>query len=289
MNKLGENLQSIIKRIHVNVPWSMLDHYLNLVISEQLNVEIGFEANDLDHASPAELKATASRLSDEGCAVTLHGPFWDLCPGGQDPLIRQVTYLRLQQFLDVAAVLEPLQMVCHTGFDPCHHRGQMDAWLDRSTAMWGALVKRAESYGVPLLLENVWEHDPHFIVELLTRIDSSCFGFCLDVGHQHSFSRTSLASWLDSAADFLKEIHLHDNDGREDSHLPIGQGNIDFVFLFQFLRQRGVSPLLTLEPHREQHLYQSLDGLAAVLAQPAVGPSGAVPAELAQRRIESWP
>lgn len=289
MSKLGENLRNIRNRIHVGVPWSLLDRYLDLLIGERLNVEIGFAAEDLDDLSPAKLRATAARLRDGGCAVTLHGPFWDLCPGGQDRLIREVTYLRLQQFLDVVALIEPLQVVCHSGFDPRHHRGQMDTWLDRSSAVWGPLVNRAESYGVPLLLENVWEHDPHFIVELLTRIDSACFGFCLDVGHQHSFSKTALATWLLSTADFLREIHLHDNDGREDSHLSIGRGSIDFVFLFQFLRDNGLSPLLTLEPHREEHLYAGLDGLEAVLAELPAEPSLAALADAAPRRVGSWP
>ncbi len=286
MNKLGENLQNIIKRIHINMPWSMLDRYLNLVTNEQMNVEIGFEAKDLDDASPADLKAVAARLKERGCALSLHGPFWDLCPGSQDKLIRQVTYLRLQQFVDVVAILEPVQVVCHTGYDPYHHRGQMDSWLDRSSDIWTPLVKRVEGYGVPLLLENVWEHDPFFIVELLKRIDSNWFGFCLDVGHQNSFSKTTLATWLSSTADFLKEIHLHDNDGSEDSHLPIGQGNINFSFLFQFLRQRGLNPLLTLEPHQENHLYESLTGLDLVFTQLTAKP--AITADNVLQRVTSW-
>jgi|WetSurMetagenome_2_1015567.scaffolds.fasta_scaffold157037_3 sugar phosphate isomerase/epimerase len=287
MNKLSENLQSIIKRIHINVPWSMLDRYLNLVTTEQMNVEIGFAAKDLDDASPAELKAVAARLKKRGCALSLHGPFWDLCPGSQDKLIRQVTYLRLQQFIDVVAILEPVQVVCHTGYDPYHHRGNMDSWLDRSSDIWTPLVKRVEGYGVPLLLENVWEHDPLFIVELLKRMGSNWFGFCLDVGHQNSFSKTSLATWLGSTADFLKEIHLHDNDGSEDSHLPIGQGNIDFIFLFQFLRQRGLKPLLTLEPHQENHLHESLTGLDLVFTQLTAKP--AITADNVLQKVTSWP
>jgi len=59
----------------------------------------------------------------------------------------------------------------------------------------------------------------------------------------------------------LKEIHLHDNDGNQDAHLPVGQGNIDFAVLFAFLRDVGQDPLLTLEPHHEEHFAESLEGL----------------------------
>jgi len=106
----------------------------------------------------------------------------------------------------------------------------------------------------------VWEPGPDIHRELFDRIPSSFFGFCLDVGHQHSFSRTPLKAWLEELQSVLREIHLHDNDGTSDSHLPIGEGTIDFVELFRYLGSNGMKPLLTLEPHREEHLVKSLRG-----------------------------
>jgi sugar phosphate isomerase/epimerase len=61
------------------------------------------------------------------------------------------------------------------------------------------------------------------------------------------------------------ELHLHDNDGSGDAHLPVGQGNIDFPGLFQLLRQKQRRPLLTLEPHSQEHLTESLGGLLQVM------------------------
>jgi sugar phosphate isomerase/epimerase len=33
----------------------------------------------------------------------------------------------------------------------------------------------------------------------------------------------------------LKHVHLHDNDGQRDDHLPVGQGSIDFDSFFETL------------------------------------------------------
>lgn len=263
---LDETLIKALTQVHVNMPWRYLPDYLDTVIKMQINVEIGLEAEQLDAISRLGFRSIAEGLHEAGCGITFHGPFWDLCPGSSDSLIRQVSTFRFHQLFDLVDVFQPIQVVCHTGYDPSHHGGHHQRFLERSLAVWEPLVARAERSHVPLLIENVWELDPEFHRDLLTAVDSSHFGFCLDVGHQHSFSRTPLSSWIESLGGFLREVHLHDNGGTHDDHLPIGRGSIDFRAFFGSLRNRGISPLLTLEPHREEHLIESLAGLVKVMA-----------------------
>jgi len=273
MFALTKDTLTIMRLVHINVPWKFLPDYIDMVLQYQMNIEIGFAAEELDRVSRSEFKATAALLHQRGCAISLHAPFWDLCPGSLDPLLRQVTSLRLQQFFDIAGIFEPIHVVCHTGYDPAHHRGQRQSWLEKSIAVWEPLVERAERSKVHLLLENVWEQDPTFHLELLQAIASPWLGFCLDVGHQNSFSATDLTTWVESLADFLMEVHLHDNDGTADAHLPVGRGNIDFLCLFDLLRSRSIKPTLTLEPHKEEHIHESLAGLHSVFLQlAATGP-----------------
>ncbi len=255
----------LLRQVHINMPYKVMPQYLEMALNYRFNLEIGFEAADFDRVPRSELLALARQLERNHCRTTVHGPFWDLCPGSLDPAIRQVSYLRLQQLFDILDIFQPLQVVCHTGFDPRHHRGYQDVWMDHSVNIWEAMVKRAAAMKIPLLLENVWEHGPELFQELFGRIDSPFFGFCLDAGHQHSFSQTPLPEWLESLSGVLREIHVHDNDGSEDAHLPVGQGSIDFVLLFDFLREREISPLLTLEPHSDEHLPLSLSGLKEVM------------------------
>ena len=53
-------------------------------------------------------------------------------------------------------------------------------------------------------------------------------------------------------------LHLHDNRGEKDSHLAIGKGSADFAGLFQLVGENGLRPTITLEPHEEETLWQSL-------------------------------
>jgi sugar phosphate isomerase/epimerase len=263
----SEATRRVLRRVHVNMPWKRMGQFFDWILELRMNVEIGFSGEDMDRANRDDLQCVADALRRRGCGITLHGPFWGIEPGCLDPMIRQVATRRIQQFLDLGHIFQPTQLVCHTGFDPRHHVGHRDFWLEQSHAFWKPMVARAETMQTPLLIENVWEKDPAFHISLLKGIDSPYFGFCLDVGHQHSFSATSLVMWLDALSGYLKEIHLHDNDGSHDHHLPVGEGSIDFRLLFEFLESHGLSPLLTVEPHTEADLIKTLRGLEPLLGQ----------------------
>ena len=51
------------------------------------------------------------------------------------------------------------------------------------------------------------------------------------------------AKWVDSLGDHLGEIHLHDNHGTADEHLPVGEGTFPFKELMRLLSiESPVSP-----------------------------------------------
>lgn len=260
--EISSGMRAVLGHVYLNMPWSYLPRHRDLILGYGVHVEIGFGAEDLSRIPVSEVVETLGVLREKGARISVHGPFWDLCPGSIDSEIREVSRLRLHSLFEVIERVLPAQVVCHTGFDPRHHRGHREVWIDNSLAIWAPLVEWAQRLKVPLLLENVWEEDPELHLKLFEKIDSPWFGFCLDVGHQNSFSKAPLGEWLAASARYLKELHLHDNDGSFDLHLPVGEGNIDFDLLFGFLDDNSIYPALTLEPHKEEHLYRSLRNLA---------------------------
>jgi sugar phosphate isomerase/epimerase len=255
-------MRNVLRHVFVNMPWNHRGNFMELVLENHLNIELGFSAADLESCSPGEVHDMVGRVRDRGGKITFHGPFWDLNLGSVDSAIREVVRSRFDRLFQLVETVLPERVVLHTGFDPRHHRGQRVEWMENALATLAPFVRRAEAVGVTLALENVFEDDPQLHVELLERIKSTRLGFCLDMGHQHSFSRTPLDQWLEATWPHLKEVHLHDNDSSFDAHLPVGAGTIDFDLLFGFLIARRVSPLLTVEPHKEEHLYETLSGLA---------------------------
>ena len=68
----------------------------------------------------------------------------------------------------------------------------------------------------------------------------------LDTGHCNLYGRKP-AEMIRRFADRLHHIHLHDNDGRRDLHLPPGTGNIDWPSVVRALKSVGYDGTITLE------------------------------------------
>jgi sugar phosphate isomerase/epimerase len=99
---------------------------------------------------------------------------------------------------------------------------------------------------------------------LLGALASPQVRFCFDAGHANAFGGAPLGLWINALGDFLGEIHIHDNHGTADEHLPVGEGNIPFSQLFSILRQKNLRPILTVESHSEQGLRRMLENISAM-------------------------
>ena len=256
-------MKQIQSTVHVNIPFSMLaSSYLDLFILKGLNPEIGIDAEALDSASSEEFKLVARQLERAQLKTTLHGPFKDLSPASQDPKIRGVTRQRLEQLLPVVAIFRPITVVCHAGYEAKRYAYYQEEWLEKSVEVWQWFAEAIQKDGARLMLENVFEEQPEELLLLMQRLAPSRVGFCLDTGHMAAFSRASMARWLTVLGPYLQQCHLHDNQGVFDDHLALGQGTIDFGTLFDYLKDHcPVPPVVTLEPHEEEHLWPSIEYL----------------------------
>jgi sugar phosphate isomerase/epimerase len=93
------------------------------------------------------------------------------------------------------------------------------------------LAEVADDAGVRIAVENMpfsvftlCNSGPE-IKEVLDAVGMpGSLGFCLDLGHANITGETGSLLGL---ADRLFNVHLHDNDGRRDQHLRIGEGTVD--------------------------------------------------------------
>ena len=256
----------IIKKIQVNIPFTMLyETYLPLIIQYGINPEIGLDAMALDRFSISDFENVVQEIHKQGLSITIHGPFMDLSPGSPDTKIRELTRYRFQQVSRLIPVFLPKTVVCHTCYDNKRYGFLKEQWLKYSMELWAWFAESIRKEGSVLVLENVYENNPHEFLELYQDLMNQGVGFCFDVGHQAAFSHVSFASWLDNLGEFMAQLHLHDNHGIQDEHLPLGKGKIDFPMLFKYLKEKGLEPsIITLEPHREEDLWPSLEYLERI-------------------------
>jgi sugar phosphate isomerase/epimerase len=156
--------------------------------------------------------------------------------------------------LDVAECLKIEKAVVHF-----HTVSSMD--YDAKIETLRRLLKGASKFGITLCLENT-EESPEIFMDIFKRLPE--LGFCLDVGHANLFSNDP-QKFLAVFSDRLKHIHVHSNHGgdseKDDIHLPVGEGNIDYHQIFSKLSEIGYNDTMTLELHPRFNTEKKFDSL----------------------------
>jgi len=258
-------MQDILKHLQVHIPFDqLLQKHLDKIIRERINPEIAFSGPILDGFKEPDYASAASILREAGHSITFHGPFMDLRPGALDSKIRQVSLERFRQVFEIASSFRPRSIVFHPSYDEKYYVSSGRKWLENSIDTWMQLVPLAEGLDTRIALENVYEADPGCLGLLLDALPPGRVGFCFDTGHFNAFARSGLEAWIDRLGSRLIEIHLHDNRGALDEHLPVGDGTFPFKRLFAILKERQLFPILTVEAHSENNLARTLANIGSL-------------------------
>jgi sugar phosphate isomerase/epimerase len=260
-NNTGKSIME--NKIHAHVPYCRLAEHLEYAIAKRINPEVFFTAEALDHLVWEELASLAAALHNAGLETTIHAPFLDLNPGALDPSIRAASRHRIEQVLKTAELLHPKVIVVHPGYDDLHYGDNRLAWLKNSIDFWQELVPKARELGTILAVENIFEKEPSTIKALLEAIDDPCFRHCFDVGHWNMFTTVTLEEWFGELGAYIAESHIHDNHGKCDEHLPVGEGAIDFTRFFPLLTSHAPAAAWTIEAHSTEHLQRALQNIRA--------------------------
>ena len=91
-------------------------------------------------------------------------------------------------------------------------------------------------------------------------VKDSRIGVCLDLGHAN-YSQVGIAGWFEELGEKIGYLHLSDNMGTYDDHLPLGQGSIDWDEADRLWRGLKRDTPLTLEVGNLDNVMKSVDFL----------------------------
>jgi len=190
---------------------------------------------------------------------SLHGPFADLCPGSFDPMVRDLARSRFELAFGIARQLDAKHVILHHGYVP--GTTPPKNWLKRIKPFFESFLADKPSE-VHFCLENMVEHGPELLSDVLDAVDSPNLHACLDIGHAHCYSRVSAVQWVRKLGKRIRYVHLHDNDGQGDQHLGFGEGNLPLVDVLEELESRAPDAIWAVEA-RPESIAESLNWLEA--------------------------
>ena len=201
---------------------------------------------------------------DLGASFTVHAPANDVHLGSLNARVRAAALEEIRESLHFARTIGASIVVVHPApgivgmpegkwsreeYPPKREAGAMakqEEFLVRA-------VKDLADYAPDILLclENlVYPHEiyrsPEDMAELIRRVNRSNVGVTFDVGHAIVCGHKP-ADFLNLLQDAIFHVHLHDNDGVIDQHLPLGKGSIDYVDVIQSLKHMAYDGVVNLE------------------------------------------
>ena len=154
----------------------------------------------------------------------------------------------MRDTLELCRRLHPEHLVLHLRCPAYFCRPErMGSWVRAAREFWEPWLERFASLGVTVAFENVEESDPAPGIALLEALGDYPCGFCLDVGHAHAFSGLAPRAWVERLGPRIVHLHVHDNSGDDDRHLPPGEGSIDFAQLYAAFLRHCPRAVLSLE------------------------------------------
>ena len=173
----------------------------------------------------------------------LHAPYNELFPCAIDKKARELAAYRYRQAIDLAKRYGAKKVIIHGGYNS---RIYFPVWyVEQSIVFWKEFLETDP--GVQIVLENVLEDDPQWLLDIVKGVDDPRLRLCLDVGHVNAYSVLPVMDWLEMWAPYISHFHIHNNDGSRDQHYPLTEGTIPMLQLLTRAQERCPEATYTLE------------------------------------------
>ena len=153
--------------------------------------------------------------------------------------------------LEAAADLGIKKMVLHPGMITGLGKLLPDRIKGLAMESIDAMVRKASSFGIILCLENMFPQanflvQPYEFQDVFKSFPE--LRLTLDIGHANlGTGKNRSSDFIRLFGDRISHVHANDNFGKDDNHLPIGAGIIDFEKILKALNQAHYDETMTLE------------------------------------------
>ncbi len=158
---------------------------------------------------------------------SIHSPLIDINIASLTPSIRKASINEMKQSIGDAAKINAQNVVIHPGKIPFSGKPYEETIYEICNDSFKILKEYSQDTGVKPLIENMpliegfMYYDLEKLYETLKNLEME---MTFDIGHAFTAGYTENQMYFP----IVKHIHIHDNNGDDDSHLPLGEGTIKF-------------------------------------------------------------
>ena len=235
--------------------WAYINHPLSIALQK---------ISEISACERAEIlcEARHSLFSQENIEAahsfslkySVHGLIADINIASIYPEFREASVNLHRRAIQAAASIGAELYIIHPGYTPWSF-----CWRDSLQALDQSLSDLApmqEEHGIRLAVENMPKSDWLFFNK--PDLELHGLGMVLDVGHAQTCG--TLSDFLSHPA--LTHVHLHDNCGNGDDHLPLGKGCINLPPVLKAIEERSLTA--ALEQKTEKGVMESLEALRLI-------------------------
>ena len=207
---------------------------------------LGIEYAELVHQYPAEF-IDSEILESYSLKYSIHAPFMDVNIASPQNQSRLNSIAQIKSSIDLANEINAEAVVVHPGLISFlankYFKKEVYEFANQSIKEIGDYAK---NLGVMATIENM----PNFesmiyqnIADLNQLLVENEMHMTLDIGHANHVGYAP----EDMIFDSIKHVHVHDNLGDDDSHLPLGEGSIDLKYIINTLESKNYDGIYILE------------------------------------------
>ena len=207
---------------------------------------LGIEYAELVHQYPAEF-IDSEILESYSLKYSIHAPFMDVNIASPQDQSRLNSIAQIKSSIDLANEINAEAVVVHPGLISFlankYFKKEVYEFANQSIKEIGDYAK---NLGVMATIENM----PNFesmiyqnIADLNQLLVENEMHMTLDIGHANHVGYAP----EDMIFDSIKHVHVHDNLGDDDSHLPLGEGSIDLKYIIDTLESKNYDGIYILE------------------------------------------
>lgn len=220
---------------------------------------LGIEYAELLHQYPTE-EFDLDVLNSYNLKYTIHAPFMDVNIAALGSKSRQCSISQIKSSVDLANEIDASIVVVHPGLIPFLAREMPEEIYKIADKSIEEIGEYSKDLGVNTTIENMPAFES-MIYQDMSRLNETLLKFdmsmTLDIGHANHSGIAPDEMYFDC----IKHIHAHDNFGDDDSHLPLGEGNIELKRIIDIFEDKKYDGIYMIEVNDKDSIKKSLEFL----------------------------